>query len=92
MPGTGTWLKRTPSSLLALICDEIGTRNPLAVSAALETTNSRVSRLDPMFLRMRHLRLWLLVIGVLSLVAEAVAAAAVFWRANTQARDIGPLR
>jgi hypothetical protein len=29
---------------------------------------------------MRHFRLWLLAIGVLSLVAEAVAAAAVFWR------------
>jgi hypothetical protein len=29
---------------------------------------------------MRHFRLWLLVIGVLSLVAEAVAAVAVFWR------------
>jgi hypothetical protein len=29
---------------------------------------------------MRHFRLWLLLIGVLSLAAEAVAAAAVFWR------------
>jgi hypothetical protein len=29
---------------------------------------------------MRHFRLWLLTIGLLSLLAEAVAAAAVFWR------------
>jgi hypothetical protein len=33
-----------------------------------------------MFRRMRHFRLWLLVIGVCSLAAEAVAAAAVFGR------------
>lgn len=45
-----------------------------------------------MLLRMRHFRLWLVVIGVLSLVAEAVAAAAVFWRGNAQAGDSGPLR
>jgi hypothetical protein len=31
---------------------------------------------------MRHFRLWLLLIGLLSLVAEAVGAAAVFWRAG----------
>ena len=30
--------------------------------------------------RMRHFRLWLLLIGLLSLAAEALAAAAVFWR------------
>jgi len=29
---------------------------------------------------MRHFRRWLLAIGLLSLVAEAVGAAAVFWR------------
>jgi hypothetical protein len=29
---------------------------------------------------MRHVRLWLLAIGLLSLAAEAAAAAAVFWR------------
>jgi hypothetical protein len=29
---------------------------------------------------MRHFRVWLFVIGLLSLLAEAVAAAAVFWR------------
>jgi len=29
---------------------------------------------------MRHFRLWLLVIAVLSLAAEAIGAAAVFWR------------
>jgi len=33
---------------------------------------------------MRHFRLWLLVIAVLSLVAEAIGAAAVFWRRPTQ--------
>jgi hypothetical protein len=31
---------------------------------------------------MRHFRLWLLVIAVVSLAAEAVGAAAVFWRAR----------
>jgi hypothetical protein len=31
---------------------------------------------------MRHFRLWLLAIGVASLVAEAVGAAAVLWRAS----------
>jgi hypothetical protein len=31
---------------------------------------------------MRHVRLWLLVIALASLAAEAVAAAAVFWRGN----------
>jgi hypothetical protein len=35
---------------------------------------------------MRHLRLWLLVIGVVSLAAEAVAAAAVFWRGDRPGR------
>jgi len=29
---------------------------------------------------MRHFHLWLLLIGLASLAAEAVAAAAVFWR------------
>jgi hypothetical protein len=29
---------------------------------------------------MRHFRNWLLVIGLASLVAEAIAAVAVFWR------------
>jgi hypothetical protein len=33
---------------------------------------------------MRHFRLWLLVIGALSLVAEAVAAVAVFWRGTAR--------
>ncbi|MEX0850776.1 MAG: hypothetical protein WD015_04655 [Gaiellaceae bacterium] len=41
---------------------------------------------------MRHFRLWLLLVAVLSLVAEAVAAAAVFWRGNAQHRQTGPLR
>jgi hypothetical protein len=31
---------------------------------------------------MRHVRLWLLAIALVSLAAEAVAAAAVFWRGN----------
>jgi len=34
---------------------------------------------------MRHFRLWLLVIALASLVAEAIAAVAVFWR-GTPAR------
>jgi len=33
---------------------------------------------------MRHFRLWLLTIGLLSLAAEAAAAAAVFWRGSAQ--------
>ena len=33
---------------------------------------------------MRHFRTWLLVIGLASLVAEAIAAAAVFWRGAAQ--------
>jgi len=37
-------------------------------------------------LRMRHFRLWLLVIGVVSLAVEAVAAAAIFWRGSPPAR------
>ena len=40
---------------------------------------------------MRHFRLWLLVIGVVSLAAEAVAAAAVFWRGSLRARRPGLL-
>jgi hypothetical protein len=35
---------------------------------------------------MRHLRLWLLVIGLASLAAEAIAAAAVFWRGGAPQR------
>jgi hypothetical protein len=35
--------------------------------------------------RMRHFKSWLLVIGLASLVAEAIAAAAVFWRAAANA-------
>jgi hypothetical protein len=35
---------------------------------------------------MRHFRLWLLVIGLLSLVAEALAAAAIFWRGASPVR------
>jgi hypothetical protein len=39
---------------------------------------------------MRHFRLWLLLIGLLSLVAEALAAAAIFWRGSPgQARKTG---
>jgi len=36
---------------------------------------------------MRHFRLWLLVIGVVSLAAEALAAAAVFWRSPHRPSD-----
>ena len=42
------------------------------------TAGSRRLSTRPISGRMRHFRLWLLMIGVLSLVAEAVAAAAVF--------------
>ena len=35
-------------------------------------------------MRMQHFKNWLLVIGLASLVAEAIAAAAVFWRGATQ--------
>jgi hypothetical protein len=38
---------------------------------------------------MRRFRLWLLTVGVLSLVAEAVAAAAVFWRGSARERRDG---
>jgi hypothetical protein len=38
---------------------------------------------------MRHFRLWLLVIGLLSLVAEALAAAAIFWRGAAPVRRTG---
>jgi hypothetical protein len=34
---------------------------------------------------MRHFRNWLLVIGLASLVAEAIAAVAVFWRGAADA-------
>lgn len=37
--------------------------------------------------RMRHFRLWLLVIGLVSLVAEAIAAAAVFWHGGAPRRS-----
>jgi len=42
------------------------------------TFGSRRRSMRPISGRMRHFRLWLLMIGVLSLVAEAVAAAAAF--------------
>ena len=35
-------------------------------------------------MHMRHFKNWLFVIGLASLVAEAIAAAAVFWRGATQ--------
>jgi hypothetical protein len=55
----------------------------LSLSRPRRISRHRVSRLGllrPISGRMRHFRLWLLLIGLLSLVAEAVAAAAVFWR------------
>lgn len=39
-----------------------------------------------MLRHMRHFRLWLLTIAALSLAAEAVAAAAVFWRGGIPVR------
>jgi len=38
---------------------------------------------------MRHFRQWLLVIALASLVAEAIAAAAVFWHGPGSARRAG---
>jgi hypothetical protein len=35
---------------------------------------------------MQHFRQWMLAIGLASLVAEAIAAAAVFWHGGTPAR------
>jgi hypothetical protein len=46
---------------------------------------SSLNPLRPISRRMRHVRLWLLLIGLLSLLAEAVAAAAVFWRRTGRA-------
>jgi len=40
---------------------------------------------------MRHFRLWLLLIAIVSLAAEAIAAAAVFWRGSLRARRPGRL-
>jgi hypothetical protein len=37
---------------------------------------------------MRHFRLWLLVIGVCSLLAQAVAAVAVLWRGGSARRSL----
>jgi hypothetical protein len=45
---------------------------------------SSLRRLRPISRRMRHFRLWLLLIGALSLAAEAVAAAAFFWRGSAR--------
>ena len=44
------------------------------------SARSRWGRARPILDRMRHFRLWLLAIGILSLVAEAIGAVAVFWR------------
>jgi hypothetical protein len=54
------------------------------------TIGSRRRSMRPISARMRHFRLWLLMIGVLSLVAEAVATAAVFWRGTAPARQARP--
>jgi hypothetical protein len=43
---------------------------------------SSLAWLRPISRRMRHFRLWLLLIGALSLAAEAIAAAAFFWRGS----------
>jgi hypothetical protein len=53
----------------------------------LRVPGSRRRPARPILGLMRHFRLWLLAIGVLSLAAEAVAAAAVFWRRPAAARD-----
>jgi len=54
------------------------------------TVGARLRSMRPFSGRMRHFRLWLLMIGVLSLVAEAVAAAAVFGRGTAPARRARP--
>jgi len=41
---------------------------------------------------MRHFHLWLLMIGALSLAAEAIAAAAFFWRGGFPSRRFGTPR
>jgi len=51
-----------------------------------QVVRSSLTRLRPITRRMRHFRRWLLAIGVLSLVAEAVGAAAVFWRGTARNR------
>jgi len=38
---------------------------------------------------MRHFRLWLLLVALLSVAAEAAAAAAVFWRDSPTRRGAG---
>ena len=55
-----------------------------AVKPSVRPLRSSLPRLRPISRRMRHFRLWLLVIGALSLVAEAIAAAALFWRGPTR--------
>jgi hypothetical protein len=40
-------------------------------------------------LDMRHFRLWLFLIGTLSLLAQAVGAAAVFWHRSPSTRRAG---
>lgn len=67
---------------------EMTTVRPLA----LRVPGSRKRRRLPILGRMRHFRLWLLAIGVLSLAAEAVAAAAVFWRGPAEAHDTDSTR
>jgi len=59
-----------------------GARLRRRVAAALQRSASEVDES-----RMRHFRLWLLVIGLVSLVAEAIAAAAVFWHGGAPRRS-----
>ncbi len=54
------------------------------------SVGSRRRPLRPISRRLQHFRLWLLMIGVLSLVAEAVAAVAVFWRGTASAQRARP--
>jgi hypothetical protein len=37
---------------------------------------------------MRHVRLWLVLVALLSVVAEAAAAAAIFWRRSGKRRSM----
>ena len=52
--------------------------------AAPSSLNSGLGRAD--ISAMRHARLWLILIGAASVVAQAIAAAAVLWRGSLRAR------
>jgi hypothetical protein len=65
----------------------IGNTRNMRLSSRLR--RSRPGSVRSILDRMRNFRLWLLVIGLLSLVAEALAAAAIFWRGAGPVRRTG---